>query len=108
MRPNHLRIIAGTLALSLSATTATADCWLFEHEAFQGQAFAMKANQVVDYLGDMDNKASSIRVGPGCLLIAHDLPGLQGPSQTWGPGDYSSLPVEWNDVISSAQCNCRP
>lgn len=80
---------------------------LFEHENFQGQKFEVGQSQAVESIGNLDNRASSVKVAPGCLLIAFDQPGLQGPTRTWGPGKYESLPSEWNDVISSARCNCR-
>ena len=103
-----LKSTGAAMALGLLSTGASAACVLFEHAGFQGRTFEIKSNQALEALAEMDDKASSIRVGGACILIAYDQPGFKGPSRTWGPGDYASLPAGWNDVISSARCNCRP
>jgi hypothetical protein len=101
-------ILMGFLALSVTAGAAMADCWLFEEKNFGGQSMQIKDNQVASQLGELDNKTSSVKVTPQCILIGYDLPGLAGPPQTWGPGQHPDLPPGWDDVISSAKCSCRP
>ena len=101
----RLAIVAHVMIVSIAP--ASADCWLYEHQAFQGHQVQIKAYEVLAQLGAMDNKASSIRVERGCILIAFDQPDLKGPPRTWGTGNYARLPSGWNDVISSARCNCR-
>ena len=97
--------------VSCAATVAHAgdQCIVYENRNFDGHALALDVNQSLPVLrASLDNKISSVRVQPGCILVGFADANFKGPSQTWGPGDYATLPKRWDDVISSAQCNCSP
>ena len=102
-------LVATVVAIGVGvAAPARADCILFEDPGFVGAKFVIVGNKPMPAMpADFDNRASSIRVEPGCLLVAYHDPAFKGSTVTWGPGEYSRLPPDWNDVISSAQCNCR-
>ena len=93
------------------ATVAHAgdQCIAYENGNFDGLALALNMNQSMPALeANIDNKISSVRVRPGCILVGFADANFKGTSQTWGPGDYATLPKGWDDVISSVQCSCRP
>lgn len=96
------------LLVLASSWPAEAACILYEHADFEGRQVQIGHTQTLSTLGAMDNKASSVRVDPSCIMIGYDLPGLKGPSRTWGAGSYGHLSPGWDDVISSVRCNCRP
>ncbi len=90
-----------------SAAHADDNCIVYENKHFQGVTLTLKMNQSVPALAEsIDNKISSVRVRPGCILVGFANPNFKGPSQTWGPGDYPTLPKGWDDAISSVQCSC--
>lgn len=90
-----------------SAAHAGDNCIVYEHKNFNGETLALKMNQSVPALADnIDNKISSVRVRPGCILVGFADANFKGASQTWGPGGYPVLPKGWDDVISSVQCSC--
>ena len=104
------RFRAIVLAISplVAAQPAQAACVLYEHSNFAGALIEVPANRPVQGMPkDLDNRTSSIKVGASCVLVAYHDPYFKGPMQTWGPGDYPTLPADWDDVISSARCNCR-
>jgi len=89
------------------ASTAHAECRLFEHKSFLGEAVVLNNNQSLDHLGVLNDKVSSIRVSQQCLLVAYADPGYAGATTAFSPGEHASLPDGWDDRISSARCNCR-
>ncbi len=92
-----------------SAARAGDNCIVYENKNFNGGTLALKMNQSLSALADnIDNKISSVRVRPGCILVGFADANFKGASQTWGPGDYPALPKGWDDVISSVQCSCSP
>jgi beta/gamma crystallin len=92
-----------------SAAHAGDNCIVYENKNFNGETLALSMNQSVPALADnIDNKISSVRVRPGCILVGFADANFKGASQTWGPGDYPALPRGWDDVISSVQCSCSP
>jgi hypothetical protein len=99
------------LAFLLLATAAQAGeaCTAYENKSFAGERLALERNTSMPVLPKaMDDRISSVHVAPGCLLVGYADPKFKGPSQTWGPGDYTELPAGWDDVVSSLQCNCQP
>src|SRR6266545_5095157 len=93
-------IVLATICMAPSRHAAAA-YFLFEHPNFEGATIDIPANHPIHQIPEsLDNRASSIRVAPGCVLIAFHEADFKGPAQTWGPGDYPKLPPDWDDVIS--------
>lgn len=91
-----------------SPARAVPQCLLYADARFEGAVLSVEANQPMPALGEsFDNKISSVKVPAGCLLVGHADAGFKGAAQTWGPGSYEKLPADWDDAISSVQCNCR-
>jgi len=92
-----------------TASQAGDQCIAYENGNFDGVTVALSMNQSLPVLAaSIDNKISSVRVHPGCIFVGFADANFKGQSQTWGPGDYPSLPKGWDDEISSVQCSCRP
>ena len=103
--PGRLAILI--LCCSMTAAHAGDNCIVYENKNFNGVTLALKMNQSMPALAEsIDNKISSVRVRPGCILVGFADANFKGLSQTWGPGDYPTLPKGWDDVISSVQCSC--
>ena len=109
MRPLLTRSVIAIFCCSASVAHAGDQCIVYENGNFNGTVLALDMNQDVPALAaTIDNKISSVRVRPGCILVAFADANFKGQSQTWGPGDYTTLPKGWDDVISSVQCSCHP
>ena len=109
MRPLLVRSVIAIFCCSASVAHAGDQCIVYENGNFDGTVLALDINQYLPALGaTIDNKISSVRVRPGCILVAFADTNFKGQSQTWGPGDYPTLPKGWDDIISSVQCSCRP
>jgi len=107
--PPLARSVIALFWCSASVARAGDRCIAYENSNFDGLALALNTNQSMPALeASIDNKISSVRVHPGCILVAFADANFKGTSQTWGPGDYPTLPKGWDDVISSVQCSCRP
>ena len=111
MKAIKLAVIGVTIltifAPCISVAGADNDCIVYENKNFQGVTLALKMNHSVPALSaSIDDKISSVRVRPGCILVGFADANFKGASQTWGPGDYPVLPKGWDDVISSVQCSC--
>jgi len=90
-----------------TAVHAGEDCTVYEDKNFGGRTVGLTMNQSAPALpANIDNRVSSVRVRPGCILVGFEDANFKGLSQTWGPGDYPVLPKGWDDVISSVQCSC--
>lgn len=76
---------------------------LFEGPNLTGRSFAMNA-EVAANLGNtgFNDRASSVRVEGGYWIFCGDA-NFQGECLTFGPGDYSTLPWELNNRISSGR-----
>lgn len=101
-----LRIGAAGLVMSLAAS-AHAACQVYEGQAFSGSAVTISDNASRADLGLMNDKVSSVKIGPQCLMQAYADPDFKGAQTTFGPGDHPRLIEGWDDQISSARCNCR-
>ena len=109
MRSLLARSIIALFCCSVSVAHAGDQCIAYENGNFDGVTLALSMNQSLPLLGaSIDNKISSVRVRPGCILVGFADANFKGQSQTWGPGDYATLPKGWDDVISSVQCSCHP
>jgi hypothetical protein len=109
MRPLLTRSVIAIFCCSGSVAHAGNQCIVYENGNFNGTVLALDMNQDVPALAaTIDNKISSVRVRAGCILVAFADANFKGQSQTWGPGDYATLPKGWDDVISSVQCSCHP
>jgi hypothetical protein len=88
-----------------SAAHADDNCIVYENKHFQGVTLTLKMNQSVPALGEhrQQNFVGSCSSGLHTRWICKSK--LQR-SQTWGPGDYPTLPKGWDDAISSVQCSC--
>lgn len=86
---------------------ARAACQIFEGPAFSGPTVTITANGSQPDLGLMNDKVSSVKIGPLCLMQAYADPDFKGAQTTFGPGDHPRLADGWDDQISSARCNCR-
>ncbi len=58
-------------------------------------------------LGAMNDKVSSVKIGPRCLMQAYADPNFKGYADDVRPGEHPRLAEGWDDQISSARCNCR-
>lgn len=100
--------VAILVAFSMSlATGADAACQIFEAPAFSGPAVTIADNGALSDLGSMNDKVSSVKIGPQCLMQAYADPNFKGAQTTFGPGEHPRLAEGWDDQISSARCNCR-
>jgi len=100
-------LLMGLLAGAAALTSAKAACSMYEHRQFLGASLTLDDNQVLAHLGSLNDRVSSIVVSPGCLLIAYADPQFAGATTTFSAGKHATLPDGWDDVISSARCNCR-
>ena len=108
MRPLLARSVMAIFCCSPSVARAGNQCIVYENGNFDGTVLALNMNEYLPVLEtSIDNKLSSVRVRPGCILVAFADANFKGQSQTWGPGDYATLPKGWDDVISSVQCSCH-
>src|SRR5580704_15239624 len=109
MWPLLARSVIAMFCCFASVVHAGDQCIVYENNNFEGLALALNMNQSMPALGaSIDNRISSVRVRPGCILVGFADANFKGPAQTWGPGDYATLRKGWDDVISSVQCSCRP
>ena len=90
-----------------AASPADAECRMFEHKSFQGDSVSLANNQSMNHLGSLNDRVSSIKVSPQCLLVAYADAEFAGATTAFSPGEHDSLPDGWDDRISSARCNCR-
>ena len=97
-------LLCSTLA---AASQAEAECRMFEHKEFQGDSVNLPNNQSMNHLGSLNDRVSSIKVSPQCLLVAYAEPEFAGATTAFSAGEHGSLPDGWDDRISSARCNCR-
>lgn len=106
--PDVRRLVFVFLSSTLAAASpADADCRMFEHKDFQGESVSLANNQSLNHLGSLNDRVSSIKVDPQCLLVAYADPEYAGATTAFSPGEHDSLPDGWDDRISSARCNCR-
>jgi hypothetical protein len=76
---------------------------LFEGPNFQGRSFPMGGDVVANLDGTgFNDRASSIRVEDGYWIFCSDAQ-FQGDCQTFGPGDYPTLPWGLDRKISSGR-----
>ena len=109
VRPLLATSVIAMFCWPATASQAGDQCVAYENGNFDGLTVALSMNQSLPVLAtSIDNKISSVRVRPGCILVGFADANFKGQSQTWGPGDYPTLPKGWDDVISSVQCSCRP
>jgi hypothetical protein len=107
--PMLASLVIAMFSCSATAAHAGDQCIVYENKNFAGVTLALNMNQFLPALGaSIDNKISSVRVRSGCILVAFADVSFKGQSQTWGRGDYPTLPKGWDDVISSVQCSCHP
>jgi hypothetical protein len=103
-----VRTILIVLCSTLTATSAmAAPCEVFEHKNFTGGSIAIERNQSLPQLGALNDRVSSIKVAPQCLMVAYADEQYRGATTTFSQGEHSSLPDGWDDEISSLHCNCR-
>lgn len=96
------------VGLLLSAVaSAQAACEIYEGPAFSGPTLTIADNGSRSDLGAMNDKVSSVKIGPQCLMQAYADPEFKGAQTTFGPGNHAHLGEGWDDQISSARCNCR-
>jgi hypothetical protein len=103
-----IRVTSILLCSFLAAAQASAaPCEVFEHKNFSGPFVAIERNQSLPRLGALNDRVSSIKVGPQCLVVAFADEEYRGATTTFGPGEYPTLAEGWDDQISSLHCNCR-
>jgi hypothetical protein len=113
-----LDILAVVFAVSLVTPSAQAgereaggprtfNCIGFLHRDFAGPHIANNKGEQWDYVGDnWNDKISSIRVSPGCRIVAYMHRDFQGDSTVFDQ-DYRYVGDLWNDQISSLKCQCN-
>ena len=83
-----IRIISILLCSFLAAAQASAaPCEVFEHKNFSGPFIAIERNQSLPRLGALNDRVSSIKVGPQCLVVAFADEEYRGITTTFGPGE---------------------
>jgi hypothetical protein len=97
-------ILAFVCATLAAAPALGAACEVFKN--FAGESMAIEGNQSLPRLGTLNDRVSSIRVAPRCLLVAYADEGYRGVATTFSQGEHASLPEGWDDEISSLRCNC--
>ncbi len=81
-------------------------CVLYGHAGFTGGSFQMAPNdEFVQFSSDIDNKISSVIVGPHCKLEAHSEWLFEGEPQHYPTGSYPAITP--NDAMTSARCICE-
>ena len=76
---------------------------LYEGRNFSGRSYVVTGNSLRDLGGTgFNDRASSLRVEQGYWMFCSDS-NYDGECLTFGPGEYSSLPPELNNRISSAR-----
>ncbi|WP_442967318.1 peptidase inhibitor family I36 protein [Pseudomonas sp. WJP1] len=98
--------VAGDGICSTGASATTGGCVAYEHADFDGRHQDLRPNHIKTYVGDrMNDKISSFRVSPGCRVVVWEDRDKGGASQAFGECQY--IGDDWNDDISSWQCECR-
>lgn len=104
-----IRIVSAALfwlGLSAGPVVAQIACALYEHDNYRGHSLIIGAGQRFSNVGaGWNDKASSVRVGPGCTLTLYQHSNFSGDQRTV-TGDTASLGNLWNDQTSSASCQC--
>ena len=102
-----LGVVAAT-AVHAADQPVGGSCQLFKESNHTGPQLSVARNQSRTELEQgWDDEISSLKVAPGCLLVGFKEKGFRGANQTFGPGEYASMPEGWDNHISSVQCNCR-
>ena len=84
-----------------------AACEVFEHTDFKGESLMAERNQSLPRLGRLNDRVSSVKVAPQCLMIAYADEDYNGAITTFSSGTHATLPDGWDDQISSLHCNCQ-
>jgi len=79
-----------------------ASATLFSNPNFTGQAFTLGGEGATNLDGQFNDRASSLRVERGYWIFCSDAD-FRGECQTFGPGEYPSLPPELNHRVSSGR-----
>ncbi len=76
---------------------------LYEHQNFGGRTFVLN-NEVATNLANsgFNDRASSLRIESGYWVFCSDA-NFNGECQTFGPGDYATLPPALNNRVSSGR-----
>ena len=103
-----MRILSIMLyTLIWAAQALAAPCEVFEHKNFSGQFIALERNQSMPRLGALNDRVSSIKIDPQCLVVAFADEEYRGSTATFGPGEHPTMPEGWDNQISSLRCNCQ-
>mgnify|MGYP000856856375 CR=1 FL=1 len=102
-----LSLCLSSSLIFFAAARAHAACVVYEGPAFSGPNLTIADNAGRADLGAMNDKVSSVKVGPQCLMQAYADTEFKGAQTTFGPGNHPHLGEGWDDQISSARCNCR-
>lgn len=104
-RPSAVVALAAILA-SAGASVVSAQCTLYEHRRYDGEAYLLESGEGVSSLpGRWNDAVSSVRVSAGCELTVHQHRKFAGDRRVF-TGDTSDIGGLWNDQISSASCSC--
>ena len=83
MRTLLARSVIALFCCSVSVAHAGDQCIAYENGNFDGVTLALSMNQSLPLLGaSIDNKISSVRVRPGCILVGFADANFKGQSQT--------------------------
>jgi hypothetical protein len=105
-------VILAALATAFCVETASAQygggCTMYEHTNFHGRAISLRPDSSVSFRSGefWDDRASSVRVSEGCTLVGHDRSRMRGDTIEIERRTRSLVNFDWNDMISSAQCEC--
>ncbi|NET11898.1 MAG: hypothetical protein F6K08_03080 [Okeania sp. SIO1H6] len=79
---------------------------MYKHENYGGSDYLIRPNAKYRSLGWFNDKASSIRVAPGCSIKVYIDSDYDGPTKVFTESD-SYIGDFFNDEISSVKSRCR-
>lgn len=101
--------MAGTVAFGVATAHAQSRpknaCIVYEKFNFTGKSWGVPRNGSTAR-SNASNRISSVRVQPGCVMIAFGELNFRGPSVQFSR-DTPAINATWNNVISSYRCPCR-
>ena len=103
--PNKL-VFAMVLGFA-TAVHAGEDCTVYEDKNFGGRTVGLTMNQSVPALPEnIDNRVSSVRVRPGCILVGFEDTNFKGLSQTGALVTTQCCPRVGTMLSHLLQCSC--
>jgi hypothetical protein len=100
-------LLFACISLAAGPAAAAGACEVYEHKNYTGESMAIERNHSLPRLGSLNDRISSVKVGPQCTMIAYADEEYKGAVTIFSAGDHASLPAGWDDQISSLVCSCQ-